>query len=534
MKKTFKTMLALMAGALVFTACSNDDIPENIDEQKTSALKPMTFTASFEGQDGGSRAVIDGLDIKWVAGDKISIFDGSDENYGNQEFTLTDGGAGSASGTFTGMAAEDADTYYALYPYVSPTESRVPTEGDALNAAGREFSRDFYTWQSNYNSNPDGVVSDIMSKSISAENQAIILAYLKGEPMTMQRNFWFFGGNISGVVFPATQIATAGSADPNAMLMTGISDNANNIPFKNVCAYVKVTPDFDCTSIVLKSKGTERLAGIVMLGHDTDGNPTINVTDNSTNTVTLTGTIAANSTYYIAVLPETLESGFTIYFHTTDGTYQKSTSKSVTFTRNEVLNLGSFKKSTLPHNTTGTATRTGGYSVNWVQLWKDGPRFAEYNVGTNSATEYGGYYCWGGYIDKDPEKKYKGEDTSLIGIEDAAHALWGSNWRMPTWLELDALVKNCTCILTVQNGVKGLLCTGKNDYSCNSIFLPAAGVWGHGEVEQVGDGFYWSSTDTGYEKTDEAFCLTFGYAVDVSCFYLSRSFGMSVRAVLAL
>ena len=91
MKKTFKTMLALMAGAMVFTACNKDDIYENIDEQNPSELKSMTFTASMEGQEGATRATIDGLDIKWTTGDKISIFDGAEENNGNQEFTLATG-----------------------------------------------------------------------------------------------------------------------------------------------------------------------------------------------------------------------------------------------------------------------------------------------------------------------------------------------------------------------------------------------------------------------------------------------------------
>lgn len=34
-----------------------------------------------------------------------------------------------------------------------------------------------------------------------------------------------------------------------------------------------------------------------------------------------------------------------------------------------------------PLVTTGTATRTGGIDVKWVQLWENGPKFAEYNVG---------------------------------------------------------------------------------------------------------------------------------------------------------
>lgn len=59
MKSTMKSMLALMAGAMVFTACSSDDEFENINEQKASSLKPMTFTASMEGHGDATRTAID-------------------------------------------------------------------------------------------------------------------------------------------------------------------------------------------------------------------------------------------------------------------------------------------------------------------------------------------------------------------------------------------------------------------------------------------------------------------------------------------
>ena len=341
-----KSMLALMAGTMMFAACSNDDITENVNEQKTSELKPMTFTASMEGEDGATRAAIDGLDIKWEKTDKISIFDGSDENNGNQLFTL-DGDGGSTSGTFTGTAAE-ADTYYALYPYAeTKNSSREVTEEEAMDAAGN-LGRYVPEWKENwweFSSDPERLEElegAMNGNGISPENQAIVFAYLKGESIATKSGRQLKAGSIEDVVLPAVQTATAGSADPQAMLMIGTSTDASTLEFKNVCAYVKVTPQFDCTRIVLKSNGAESLAGTMTLGLDTDGNPTTTVTANGTNEVTLSGTIVANSTYYIAVRPETLANGFTIKFTTTDNRYNKSTNKEVTLTRSKVLNLGSF------------------------------------------------------------------------------------------------------------------------------------------------------------------------------------------------
>ena len=487
MKKTFKTMLALMAGAMVFTACSNDDITENIPQQIPSALKPMTFTASMEGEDGATRAAIDGLDINWTDGDMISIFDGSEENNGNQEFTLTDGD-GTTSGTFTGTAAE-ATTYYALYPYVSSSETRVPTRSEAEAAAGSAATR-LDAWQSAINKGglkAKSAQNEMNTSGISAENQAIILAYLKNQSITImsgpQRNT---SNQFENVILPAAQTATAGSADPQAMLMIGESTDATTLEFKNVCAYVKVTPQFDCTRIVLKSNGTESLAGTMTVDYN-GGAPTTTVTKGA-KTVKLTGDIKANNTYYIAVRPGTLASGFTITFAAADYDYKKSTSKEVTFVRNKVINLGSFATSNLTiAEMTSTATAIiGGVETNviWSQLWAGGPKFAEYNVGVTDgkAESYGGYYCWGKSIDKDPKGASESGKFTLTDTQDTATNLWGNNWRMPTQAELQALLKNCGVAWTDNYKESGK----KGTYKLSRTCKPSAGKTVSYKISKIG------------------------------------------------
>ncbi len=148
--------------------------------------------------------------------------------------------------------------------------------------------------------------------------------------------------------------------------------------------------------------------------------------------------------------------------------------------------------------TTGVAKRTGDINVKWIQLWEDGPKFAEYNVGAenNKAEDYGGYYAWGGHQDKVDDHK-SGTDP-LSGNDDTATNLWGNNWRMPTLAEYQALLANCDVEWTDnynESGVKGSVFTGKGDYASNSVFLPAAGDYYHGKFELRGSyGFYWSST----------------------------------------
>ena len=205
-----------------------------------------------------------------------------------------------------------------------------------------------------------------------------------------------------------------------------------------------------------------------------------------------------------------------------------------TYKASEVNNVV-FEEAPAAPATTGTEKRTGDIDVNWVQLWEDGPRFAEYNVGAknNKAEDNGGYYCWGKTTNKDEDNKFKDGESVLTGTDDTATNLWGSKWRMPTEAELEALLnnQNCTCTWTTQNGVIGLLCKGKEntDYSSNSVFLPAAGYCYYGSVYDQGSiGRYWSSTPNGNEKACNLYFFSGYQYVD----YDYRNYGYSVRAVL--
>ena len=186
----------------------------------------------------------------------------------------------------------------------------------------------------------------------------------------------------------------------------------------------------------------------------------------------------------------------------------------------------------------GKTERTGGIEVNWVQLWEGGPRFAEYNVGAenNKAEDCGGLYCWGMTADKGTSGAYKDGESDLIGYDDTATNLWGEGWRMPTKEEFDNLLAKCD-VKWIDGStekynnttVTGLLCTGNDAYSSNSVFLPAAGRCDFGYVNDQGNfGYYWSSTHSG---SDLAYYLYFnsglqGVSDDI------RELGYSVRAVL--
>lgn len=95
-------------------ACTNEfDKPNIYNGEKV----PMTFTAGTPQ----SRTALEsnGKNVKWVKGDAIAIFDGTETN----EFTTQDAGA---TATFTGTAHQ-ADTYTAFYPYANVTEITATT-----------------------------------------------------------------------------------------------------------------------------------------------------------------------------------------------------------------------------------------------------------------------------------------------------------------------------------------------------------------------------------------------------------------------
>lgn len=174
---------------------------------------------------------------------------------------------------------------------------------------------------------------------------------------------------------------------------------------------------------------------------------------------------------------------------------------------------------------TGTATaiidsETGKKAkVKWVQLWKDGPKFAEYNLGVidGKPESYGSTYQWYTFLDG------KGQISNFP---------WGDNWRIPTKEELESLIEYCLIEWTIINDVQGITVRGVGDYSDNSIFLPACHKYEHKDNQIYLLGRYWSSTP---ESGSNAYWLSFYekelYPKEVT--YNGAHRYMSIRPVLA-
>ncbi|MBQ6007906.1 MAG: protein kinase [Kiritimatiellae bacterium] len=163
-----------------------------------------------------------------------------------------------------------------------------------------------------------------------------------------------------------------------------------------------------------------------------------------------------------------------------------------------------------------------------IQLWENGPYWAETNIGAEKPWECGYYFWWGDTVGYKRENdawvasdgsslNYSFEDKAtptddkatstlkrngwitgdnvLSPEHDAAHVHWGGAWRMPTDLELDDLCKKCDWIWTTTNSANGYVVRGRSSYASASIFLPAVGESDGGtSLFRAGyAGYYWSS-----------------------------------------
>ena len=300
-----------------------------------------------------------------------------------------------------------------------------------------------------------------------------------------------------------------------------------SLSFKNLCGVLKITvtnAQLASVKCITVSSTNCATSGAFTVSGDA---AVLTAASNTANTVTVTYTDAVNTeatgkVFYVAIPAKTYKN---LSIAVSDGT----TTKVMTTKSNQDIVVDRNTIYPITFNgqpTTGTAARTGD-NVNWVQLWANGPKFAEYNVGAcnNKAEDDGEYYDWNG-------------DATVTN-------LWGSNWRMPTSDELgkkendqyiDGLLGKCTCVWTTNYnspGVNGLLCTGKGAYASNSVFLPAAGlyIYLYGELVDYGNlGNYWSSTPRG---DDNAYILDFSSG-NLRVGYQSRvDYGCYIRAVLA-
>lgn len=154
-------------------------------------------------------------------------------------------------------------------------------------------------------------------------------------------------------------------------------------------------------------------------------------------------------------------------------------------------------------------------NINAASLEDNGDYFAWGETTPKSDYSWGTYkYKSGSYFTKYITSRVHGtidDKTQLDTEDDAAHAQWGGNWRMPTKEEMDELITNCDFrwIETGEwpNNRGGIRITGPGPER-KSIFLPAGGQLDGTYSPTYWSGLYWTSTL--YSSWDEqAYSLYF-------------------------
>lgn len=179
-----------------------------------------------------------------------------------------------------------------------------------------------------------------------------------------------------------------------------------------------------------------------------------------------------------------------------------------------------------------------------------GTLWATMNLGATAVEDYGKQYSWGETEEKSAydiytykycqqsyttltkyswDRNYGEVDnkTVLEPEDDAAQTAWGGSWRMPTQVEMQELIDECTSLWTVRNETMGRLFTGPNG---NSIFFPASGYHYTRMWEERGtNGYYWTSS------LSMAFCINahalYFDAQETRTKYYDRFVGFSIRPV---
>lgn len=324
-KQIFK-VLSLVALILMIGACDNNEVLNNeIGNEETDQLVPMTFTAGMaqtRTELGGN--IVNG--VIWQAGDAISVLSLSEDgnSLGDYRFTTQDAGA---TATFTGQA-QDAPAFLAVYPY---------REGLS------------------------GTISDI-----NATNPKL---------------------GLEGLSLSADQQAVPGSFDPAqhfavAYLASYSDISTNGFFFRNFCALVKFSiagsKADDVKKVTLTANGGEKLVANSFSIDCSQANYVttaqyIVAEGGGSSSVSLTakdGFFLPRTDYYFVVLPGTLSSGMKLTFEKADGSSTTKTSTTeAEVEASRILNLGEFllgDYDVLENTELINAINNSGTKVNWT------------------------------------------------------------------------------------------------------------------------------------------------------------------------
>lgn len=282
---------------------------------------------------------------------------------------------------------------------------------------------------------------------------------------------------------------------------------STDLQFKNLCGVLKVivkNSQMARVKHITVSSSNHAMSGAFAVDANNAAillNPTETSLTKTVNYTNAVETSAEGTVFYVAIPAQTYQD---LTIVVSDGTDCKDmvtkSGRDIEVERNKIYPI-TFEDNT-PYSGFGIAVIDGvEVDVPWVQLWAGGPKWATYNVGAEHSRpqDYGGYYAWGGCIDKGSD--YYADELDLTGEHDTATKLWGNNWRMPSFEDFIQIdwIQGLPYSSTTLNGVKGMQFTGTGDYACNSLFIPYSGYYDNGSLRRATEeAFVWAAiTDEG-------------------------------------
>lgn len=258
------------------------------------------------------------------------------------------------------------------------------------------------------------------------------------------------------------------------------SSETTDLQFKNLCGVLKITVNDEdlasVKSITVSSANcatsgafTVNAENAAELSNPSDASKSVTVTYN-----TAVETDAEGKVFYVPIPAQTYQE---LKIKISDGTNSKfmvtKSDADIVVERNRIYPID-FKSNFFPGRGKAIAIIDGQeVEVVWMQLWENGPKFADRNV--------------------------EGTMTFTDAIADPF--VWGANWCTPSQDDMEELVKAASdtssekvaCTYTEENGVWGFKFTGtETAYRDNSVFFPAQS----GRSDN-GDASFWSGAPSG-------------------------------------
>lgn len=259
------------------------------EEAFEGRMDPDNYFVSVESFGSDTRTALqEGSKVVWSEDDRIAIFEG---NGAGQAYQVLDAYVGKSSGEFapveglmTGGTAEALDGTVAVYPFDESITVAADAEGT-------------YT--------------------------------------------------ICGIGFPSEQIYAAGTFSDEAFPMAALSaEGSRNLSFRNIGGVVKLslTGDYSVSRITLTGNSGEPLSGSATVTLDSDGIPSVTMSDDASTSVSLLCDPAVQldpekaTDFYISIPPTEFEAGFTVTVTDSEGAdHSKSTERQNTVRRSRIL-----------------------------------------------------------------------------------------------------------------------------------------------------------------------------------------------------